>query len=176
MKKVAVFLHGTIIQHKTALGHSREEIVQQVKTKTKNWILWNIFRRKGTVFDYHSYIPIGDSVQKLKNWKKDCANILYLSSHKTMNNVKKDKFVLKKYNFPKGKIFFRQSNEQYNDILERIIPDILIEDDCESIGGRNKMTITHVYPLLKKKIKSIIVKEFGGIDYLPDKIFRLKKV
>jgi len=32
------------------------------------------------------------------------------------------------------------------------------------------MTITHVKPEIKKKIKSISVKEFGGIDYLPDEI------
>ena len=55
------------------------------------------------------------------------------------------------------------------------MPDVLIEDDCESIGGKDEMTITHVKPDLKKKIKSIVVKEFSGLDHLPDKISALLK-
>lgn len=57
---------------------------------------------------------------------------------------------------------------------ERIIPNILIEDNCESIGGRDEMTITHIKTEIKKKIKSISVKEFGGIDHIPDNIAALK--
>jgi len=48
------------------------------------------------------------------------------------------------------------------------MPDILIEEDCRSIGGQWQMCITHVEPELKSKIKSIVVKEFKGIDHLPD--------
>lgn len=66
------------------------------------------------------------------------------------------------------KIFFRQNGESYRDIAERIIPNVLIEDDCESIGGEKEMTITFIRPEIKKMIKSIVVKEFGGIDHLPD--------
>lgn len=68
-----------------------------------------------------------------------------------------------------------QKSEEYKDIAERIIPDILIEDDCESIGGAKEMTITNVIPKIKKKIKSIVVKEFAGIDDLPDDLSKLKK-
>jgi len=50
------------------------------------------------------------------------------------------------------------------------MPDIIIEDDCESIGGKYEMTYTHIKPELKKRIKSIVVEEFGGIDHLPDNI------
>jgi len=50
------------------------------------------------------------------------------------------------------------------------MPDILIENDCESIGGQKEMTITFVKPRVKQKIKSIVVKEFQGIDHLPDSI------
>lgn len=32
------------------------------------------------------------------------------------------------------------------------------------------MVITFVKPEIKRKIKSIIVKEFGGIDHLSDKL------
>ncbi len=173
--KILVFLHGTTIMQKNALGHTREEIVNQVKARIKNWILWNIFKKEGTVLDYQSYVPVGNVVKKLQNWKKDGADILYLSSHKTIEEVKKDKFVLKKYIFPKGQVLFRQSNEQYKDIVEKTLPDILIEDDCESIGGAKEMTITNVNPEIRKKIKPIIIREFGGIDYLPNKISALLK-
>ncbi|MBI4016262.1 MAG: hypothetical protein HY363_01045 [Candidatus Aenigmarchaeota archaeon] len=100
---------------------------------------------------------------------------MYLSSHKNAKEVEKDKFVLKKFGFPDGQVFFRQKGEQYKDIAERIVPNILIEDDCESIGGKKEMTITYVKLDLKKKIKSIVVKEFAGIDNLPDRIFYLLK-
>ena len=53
------------------------------------------------------------------------------------------------------------------------ITDVLIEDDCESIGGQAEMTITYVSPEKKKQIKSIPVPEFGGIDHLPDDIDKL---
>ncbi len=108
-------------------------------------------------------------------WKKQGMEILYLSSHKAIKDVKKDKFVLKKYDFPKGRILFRKNKEQYKDIVEQIMPDIIIEDDCESIGGKKEMAITDVNTKLKRRIKEIIVKEFAGIDNFPDKIHDLLK-
>ena len=75
---------------------------------------------------------------------------------------------MEKYLFPKGQVFYRQNGESYKNITERIIPDVLVEDDCESIGGEKEMTITFVRPEIKQKIKSIVVKEFSGIDNLPD--------
>ena len=101
--------------------------------------------------------------------------ILYLSSHETAEDVEKDKIVLGKYNFPKGQVCYRQNGETYKDIAEKIILDVLIEDDCESIGGEKEMTITFVKPEIKQKIKSIVVKEFSGIDNLPDQIIELLK-
>ena len=154
--------------HKNASSHTRDEIVKQSKG-----FFW-VFRDK-SVHDYKSYVPVGNAVKKLQNWKKDGAEILYLSSHETAEDVEKDKFVLKKYGFPDGQVLFRQADEQYKDIAEKIMPDILIEDDCESIGGKDEMTITHVKPEIKKKIKSIVVKEFSGLDHLPEKISALLK-
>ena len=147
--------------HKTAIGHSREKIVKQVKDEQES------------VHDYGSYVPIGNAVKKLQNWKNDGAEILYLTSRKKLDEVKQIQNVLKKFNFPDGQLLFRQKNEEYKDIAEKIIPDVLIEDDCESIGGIDEMTITHVKPEVKKKITSILIKEFGGIDHLPDKISAL---
>lgn len=156
--KILVFLHGTTIMHNSAIGHKRKEIVKQV------------IKRDKSVLDYDSYIPIGEAVNKLKSWWKQGAEILYLSSHKTKKDVEKDRFVLKKYGFPEGPVFYRQEGEQYKDVAERIMPDILIEDDCKSLCGKDEMTITHVRPEVKKNIKSIVVKEFGGIDHLPNRI------
>ena len=154
--RIAVFLHGTSIMHKSAKGKSRKEIVEQVKEKDPS------------VHDYSSYIPVGSVVAKLNNWVKQGAEIIYLSSHKTEEGVEKDRGVLKRYNFPEGAVHYRRQDEEYKDVAERILPQVLIEDDCESIGGKEEMTYTYIDPELKRKIKLIEVKEFGGIDYLPD--------
>jgi len=156
--KILVFLHGTLIMHKNAEGKSRKERVQQVKNK------------ESSVLDYVSYIPVGNVVEKLKSWQSQGAEILYLSSHETAEDVEKDKSVLEKYDFPKGQIFYRQNGEFYKDIAEKIIPNVLIEDDCESIGGEKEMTITFVKPEIKQRIKSIVVKEFSGIENLPNNL------
>ncbi len=159
--KILVFLHGTTIMHKNAAGHTREEIVKQA------------IAGDASVKDYASYIPVGNAAKKLQTWEKQGAQILYLSSHRNAEDVEKDRAVLKKYKFPEGKIYFRQNGEEYNDVAERIMPNIIIEDDCESIGGEKEMTYPSIKPELKAKIKSIVVKEFSGIDNLPDNVSEL---
>lgn len=114
-------------------------------------------------------------LKKLKIWKNQGAEILYLTSRRKPDEIKQIKNVIKKHNFPDGQLLFRRKGEEYKDVAERVMPDILIEDDCESIGGEIEMTYPHIKPKLKAKIKSIIVKEFGGIDNLPDKISDLLK-
>jgi len=57
--------------------------------------------------------------------------------------------------------------------VETLKPDILIEDDCKSIGGAWQMCITIVKPDIKKNILSIAVPEFRGIDHLPLNIEKL---
>ena len=161
--KILIFLHGTLVMHRNAEGKTREERVKQVMAGD------------ASVHDYASYVPVGNAVEKLKSWQLQGAEILYLSSHESAEDVEKDKIVLGKYNFPKGQVFYRQNGESYKDIAERIIPDVLIEDDCESIGGEKEMTITFVKPEIKQRIKSIVVKEFSGIDDLPSEINSLIK-
>ena len=161
--KILVFLHGTTIMHKHGVGQKREDIVKQV------------IENDESVLDYVSYVPIGNAVEKLRNWEKGGAEIIYLSSHESFDEIKKDKFVLKKYDFPKGEVFFRQKKEEYKDVAERIKPDIIIEDDCESIGGEIEMTYPHITPELKVKMKSIVVREFGGIDHLPNNLEELQR-
>lgn len=148
--------------HRNAAGKTREERVKQS------------LEREESVLDYESYIPVGNAVEKLNNWKWQGAEIIYLSSHETKDDVEKDKSVLQRYNFPEGQVLYRKGGESYKDIAEKIIPDVLIEDDCESIGGEKEMTITFVKPEIKWQIKSIVVKEFEGIDHLPDDIKSLR--
>ena len=115
--KLLIFLHGTVIMHKNANYTSRKERVKQSVNEDPS------------VLDYENYIPIENSVKKLKTWERQGTTIIYLSSHENLKDVKKDKYVLKKYGFPSGKIVFRRKGEQYKNIAEKIIPDILIEDD-----------------------------------------------
>jgi hypothetical protein len=160
--KVMVFLHGTTIMHKNAAGRTRDERVKQV-----------LDRRDESLYDFESYVPVVNAAKKLHTWWGQGAEIVYLSSHMRFEDVEIDQAVLRNHDFPAGQVFFRQSGERYSDVAERVLPDILIEDDCESIGGENEMTYPQVKPELKSKIKSIVVKEFGGIDHLPDNIGEL---
>lgn len=165
--KILIFTEGTVLMHKNAVGHSRKEIIKQVKAGEKS------------VHQHHSFVPIGRAVQKLMHWKKSGAEILYLTSRGNAREVKQIKNVLKKNGFPNGKLFFRRlfrkKSREYARIVEMVMPAIFIEDTCESIGGKEDMPITYVSPKIKRKIKSIVVKEFGGIDFLPDNISKLKK-
>ena len=161
--KILIFTEGTIIMHSSAGGLNREQIVEQVKN-SQHPLPKDFFK---------THIPVDNAVKKLITWKDQGAEILYLTSRKEGGQIEDVRQVLKKYGFPDGQLLFRQKGEQYKDIAEKVIPDVLIEDDCESMGGINEMTITFVSPAIKKKIKSIPVKEFGGIDHLPDKISAL---
>ncbi len=156
--KILIFTEGTILMHKNAIGHDRSEIVKQV------------IENELSVKNYAEYVPVGNAVEKIRKWKEQGGEIVYLTSRKTDEQVNNIRSVLQKYNFPAGVLEYRKGDEQYKDIAERIMPDVLIEDDCESIGGEKEMTYPHVNFETKEKIKSIPVKEFGGIDYLPDDI------
>jgi hypothetical protein len=159
--KIMVFLHGTAIMHRSALGRSREERVKQV------------LDRDESLCSFESYVPVENAVQKLQAWKEQDAEIVYLSCHGKVEDVEKDKSVLRTHGFPEGEVLFRQGVERYSDVAERALPDVLIEDDCLSIGGEKEMTYPHLRPEAKAAIKSIVVREFGGIDHLPDRIAAL---
>ena len=70
-------------------------------------------------------------------------------------------------------MYHRRKNEEYKDVAERAMPNILVEDDCESIGGEVEMTYPHIEPEKKKKIESIPVPEFGGINHLSNSLNEL---
>lgn len=144
---------------------TREEVIRQVREGDES------------VHDYASYIPVGKAAEKLQEWKKQGAELCYLSSHRNARDVEKDRFVLKRCAFPDGRIFYRRNREEYKDVVERIrpLPDVIVEDDCESIGGEVEMVYPNLRPESKKRINSIVVKEFGGIDCVPDGISELTK-
>jgi hypothetical protein len=95
---------------------------------------------------------------------------VYLTSRRTPEEIETTRNVLKKFSFPEGELFFRIAREEYKDVAERVLPDVIVEDDCESIGGEKEMTYPCIKQELKDRIMSVVVKEFGGIDHLPDDI------
>lgn len=144
---ILIFTEGTIIGHKRFLD----------------------------IFNFKKYIPIGDCINKIRHWKDDGWEITYLTSRKSVKQVNEIRDILKKFNFPGNLLYYRGVREKYKDIAENLFPDILIEDDCKSIGGKWQMTITYINNDIKDKIKSIVVKEFRGIDHLPDNVNELMK-
>jgi hypothetical protein len=150
--------------HRNALGQPRADRVKQV------------LKNERSVSDYENYIPIGNASEKLNSWKRQDGEIIYLSSHQSEADVLKDKAVLKRYGFPAGEIFYRKNGERYGSLIEKSLPDILIEDDCESIGGEKEMIYPNLSPAIKNKIRSIVVKEFEGVDNLPDSLNDLEKI
>lgn len=151
--------------HRNAKGLAQDEITRQVMEGDES------------LHDYASYIPVGNAAKKLQEWKGQGAKICYLSSHRNAKDVEEDRAVLKKNAFPDGQIFYRRNREEYKDVVEiiRPLPDVIVEDDCESIGGKAEMVYPNLRPELKNKIKSIVVKEFEGIDHIPDSISELVK-
>jgi len=148
--------------HKNARGHTREEIVKQVQDG-----------KDRSLYEWKTYVPIGNAVEKLQTWKNQGVKILYLTSRTKLTEIEDIRSALKKHNFPEGQLLFRQEDEEYEDVVERVMPDIIVEDDCESIGGKDKMIYMHVKPELKRRVKSVVIREFGGIDHLPDSISEL---
>lgn len=61
-------------------------------------------------------------------------------------------------------MFIREPGESYADVARRAGADVVVEDDCESIGGRSEMAA----PGLGEAIRCIVVPEFGGLAHLPD--------
>jgi hypothetical protein len=157
--RLLIFLHGTAIMHPGAVGRTREERVAQVRTGADP-----------ALHDYAAYVPVDNAVAKLQHWREQGAKIDYLSSHRNPDDVAKDASVLQKYGFPSGRVLAREPGESYGEVAGREMPDILIEDDCESINGAGKITYPQIRPELRARIKSIIVPEFCGIDHLPDSL------
>ena len=156
--RVMVFTEGTILYHKAALNQTRETIVQQVIDKHPS------------IYEFSTYLPIGEAPRKLTKWSRQGHQILYMTSRTKLNEILEIKEVLTKYHFPEGELLHRSPDETYQQVVARNTPDIIIEDDCESIGGLPMTIYSKLDPDLKLRIASVTVKEFGGIDHLPDNL------
>ena len=119
-----------------------------------------------TIYNHKSYKPIGNAAALIANWAAQGAEIIYCTSRKGKQAVEIAE-LLCKHGFQGTRLYYRDNCQKYKDLVEAVNPNILIEDDCRSIGGNWQMCITYVEPQIKNAIKSIIVKEFSGIDHLP---------
>ena len=140
--------------------------VEGTLIKPKSWF---------SLYNHNAYIPIGNAVKIIKTWQQQGANIIYCTSRKK-RQADDIATLLKRYGFDGSFLVSRETKESYKDIVEILRPDILIEDDCKSIGGAWQMCITKINPEVKEKILSIVVPEFKGIDNLPIDIKQLKEV
>ncbi|MCL4528198.1 MAG: hypothetical protein M1282_02150 [Chloroflexi bacterium] len=158
--RILVFIEGTLLIEPTWVGLSPSEIVAIVKAGKKPR-------------DFSKFVPVGNAVRKLEVWTQQGGELIYLTSRILPNEIDDIRNVLKKYEFPEGIFLYRRDGEAYKDIAERVIPDILIEDDYASDGGVADMTYPHLNSETKKRIKSIVIPEFSGIDQLPDGLSEL---
>jgi len=137
--------------------------VEGTVLKPKSWF---------SLYCHKSYLPIGDCVQIIKGWQRQGANIVNCTLRKG-RQAEDIAALLRKYGFAGTKLYYRSKEEKYRDIVERIRPYVLIEDNCKSIGGAWQMCITKVAPPIKEIIVSIVVGEFKGIDGLPRNVSEL---
>lgn len=115
------------------------------------------------LFTKYGYEPIGNAVQ-IVNALYDKGYEIYLCSYVRKARYHFIKSIMDFYGMKYTDILCRDKGETYSEIVEHLSPDILIEDDCKSIGGEKKCCITNVKEEIKANIQSIIVPEFGGID------------
>lgn len=115
------------------------------------------------LFSKYGYEPIGNAVE-IVNMLYSKGYEIFLCSYVRKSRYNFIKSVVDFYGMKYTEILCRDKNEQYSEIVERIKPDVLIEDDCKSIGGLKECCITNVKEEIKTNIKSIIVPEFAGID------------
>lgn len=168
--RILVFLQGTTIVHEQAAGKPRAAIIEQVRSDHPS------------VRDYSAYLPIGNAAEKLRHWETQGATISYLSALTESKKGRQDEqvlgaiglradaTVLSRHRFPTGTIYHRSPGESYAQTIARMqpLPDVMIEDDCESIGGQSEIAYHMLPGHLPARIRSIVVPEFGGIDHLPN--------
>jgi hypothetical protein len=151
-----VFLHGTSIMHSAAVGVPRSGRVRQVADEDPS------------VRDFASYVPTDGAVAKIAAWQRRGAEICYLSSHRTATAAAIDGSVLAGHGFPAGTLYYRAHGESYADVARRWQADVVVEDDCESIGGRTQTTAAWLARSPGRRVPCVVVPEFGGLAHLPD--------
>lgn len=87
---------------------------------------------------------LGEAAGKLREWQRQAVEIVYLTSRRTAGEIEAVRRVLKKHRFPEGRLFYREPGEEYKDVAKRVMPDMIVEDDCAGIGGEVEMTYPHI--------------------------------
>lgn len=154
--KVGVFLHGTAIMHVTAAAVERDERVRQVR------------RRDPAVRDFASYIPTPGTKEKLAAWNRHGATLVYLSSHRRPEHIRADESVIRRNGLPAGPVHGRSEGEEYGALVERLRLDVLVEDDCESIGGAAQTCAAQLSLAGRRSVRCVVLPEFSGLAGLPD--------
>jgi hypothetical protein len=154
--KVMVFLHGTSLMHRSAIGVPRLGRVRQVTGEDP------------AVRDYASYVPTDGAVAKVTAWQRRGAEVCYLSSHRTATAAAIDGSVLAAHGFPAGTLYYRAHGESYADVARRWQADVVVEDDCESIGGHDQTIASCLATSPGRPVPCVAVPEFGGLAHLPD--------
>lgn len=159
--RLLIFLQGTLIMHQSGLKLTRGERVAQSRVG-----------EDPSLGDPATYVPINDAAGKVRAWQAQGAQVEYLTSHRSPADVALDTAVLNRYGFPPGRVLFRRPGATYGDVVGLALPDLLIEDTCESIG-EGEIAYFQLSSESRSRIRSIIVPEFGGIDHLPDSLSAL---
>ena len=136
-KKIMIFTEGTIL-----------------KPKHKN-ILSRICVTK--------YVPISNAIDTIKKWQETGYEIIYITSLKGRKAMKMAQH-LDDIGFVGSMVAYRQKYQDYATLIKEELPDILIEDNCKSIGGESNMCYNQLSDEVKGRIKHIVVEEFLGID------------
>ena len=136
-KKIMIFVEGTILKPKY------NNILSRISMTT--------------------YIPINNAIETLKKWQEEGYEVIYLTSLKGRRAMKMAQH-LDELGFTGSMVGYRQKNQDYATLIKEELPDILIEDNCSSIGGEENMCYNILSEDLKKEIKHIVVEEFQGID------------
>jgi len=141
---IAIFTEGTILMHKTGLDvENRADIVAQVKSKD------------ASVHKYADYVPIVGAVDKINFWANQGAEIYYITSREDFGEIQDILNVLNKFKFPQTHhLLFRTEGNSYTDVVEELLPDVLIEDDCESMGVDSEIIYPTISEPIRKRIKS----------------------
>lgn len=115
------------------------------------------------LFLFTKHGPIGNAV-KIVHALHDHGHAIDLCSYVRRARYHFIKSVVDFYGMKYTAILCRDRGQTYREIVEQLKPNVLIEDDCKSIGGTRACCITNVNEEIKKEIQSIIVPEFTGID------------
>jgi hypothetical protein len=154
-RRALVFLHGTAIMHSGAEGVAREERVRQVR------------EREASVQRFDGYVPTPCAVERLRSWVGAGWEIAYLSSHRRPADVAADERVLQAHGFPAGPVLYRRPGQTYGDVAAPFVPDVVVEDDCESSGGEAETVFLQLPIDLRARVDSVVVPEFAGLCDLP---------